>query len=80
MGCNNSENFSNQPSLITSCVTDEDCKNYISHNTCKLFCANLDESNNQILADLKVTCDSILWDPPLELNCGCVNSNCQISQ
>lgn len=61
----------------TSCQTDADCKKYISHNNCELYCANNEEINNEVLSGFKVTCDSTLWDPPLERDCRCINSNCQ---
>jgi hypothetical protein len=52
--------------LQASCQTDADCKEYISHNTCELFCANNSEVNNTIISGLKISCDSTLWDPPLD--------------
>ena len=61
----------------TSCQSDAYCKEYISHNNCKLYCANNEEINNEVLSGFKVTCDSTLWDPAHERDCRCINSNCQ---
>ena len=61
----------------TSCQIDTDCKKYISHNNCELYCANDEEINNEVLSGFKVTCDSTLWDPPFGRDCKCINNICQ---
>ena len=64
----------------TACQTSGDCKEYISHNTCKLFCANNEEINNEIILSLKITCDSALWDPPFGRDCNCIDNICQFAE
>ena len=60
------------------CTVDSDCTKYISHNNCQLYCVNKEDSNNDIISRLEVTCDSTLWDPPGELNCICIDNKCQL--
>jgi hypothetical protein len=63
--------------LKTPCQVDEDCKTYLSYSTCETFCANSDESNNNIIYHLKPTCDSALWDPGNKGDCKCLTNKCQ---
>lgn len=67
--------------LLTSCIADTDCERYIVYNQCKVYCANKDEANLQIIKKLEETklCDPALWFAP-PLNCGCVNNQCVVKQ
>lgn len=65
-----------QDSLDFNCVLNRDCSKHVSSNTCQLFCANQNINNEKVISGFKKTCDSALWDPPLNLSCGCVNNKC----
>lgn len=62
--------------LKTFCNTNTDCMEVISINRCDNFCVNKDISNKDIINKKDEGCDPVLWYPPLELNCGCVNNSC----
>ena len=64
--------------LQLDCQNDSECRYLISHNTCQLFCVNNIQENDSVVSELKVTCDSTLWDPPLALKCGCIENKCQL--
>ena len=64
--------------LTVSCKDNSDCKKYISRNNCELYCANTNTANENVLSMIPKECDPTLWDPPLELNCGCIQEVCQI--
>ncbi len=66
--------------LKTACQTSADCKEFISHNTCEVYCANTEQTNNKVISELKVTCDPTLWDRPFLGNCSCIDNNCQFVQ
>lgn len=86
--------FSNCPSVVEdkinllktknklnlSCVSNDDCSKHISVNTCQLFCANQNIENENIIVQFKKTCDADLWDPPMDLNCSCINNNCTFTK
>jgi uncharacterized protein YxeA len=66
--------------LIRECKINNDCKEYISYNTCEVFCAKDTEQNDKHLKQLPVKCDATLWDRPYLGVCGCVSGRCGYSE
>jgi len=65
--------------LKISCQTSSDCKEYISYNTCELFCGNKEGVNSNIISELKTTCDATNWFRPSLGDCSCVDNRCQFT-
>lgn len=64
--------------LKLSCETDNDCRSYISSNTCDVLCANTQDLNAVYVANFKPSCDPTVWDPGF-IECECVDNICQES-
>lgn len=62
--------------LSGQCFADSDCEKYISYNSCEVLCIyrNTDKS----VLDLETVCNDESWNPPVELNCACLNNECVI--
>lgn len=60
--------------LNGECSGDFDCEKYISYNTCEVLCINRKADKNSL--GNGIDCDSVLWEPSLESDCGCVDKKC----
>lgn len=64
--------------FVIDCTTQQDCKNYVVKNQCRVYCGNSITENQSVVDKLnknRGTCDSGVWRAP-RLNCYCVQSKC----
>lgn len=60
------------------CNANEDCKNYVVQNQCRVYCGNSISENEGTVAKLnknRGTCDTGIWRPE-RLNCYCIQGKC----